>query len=131
VPQDVGPERAVPVVRLKRRRDFERVALARRRWATPGLILQARPRPRTGDTAAMEGAIRVGFTVTRKVGNAVERNRVRRRLRAVAGRVLPESAAPGHDFVVVGRRQALQRAFADLIQDLQGALAGLGARRPG
>lgn len=105
------------------------MASTRRRWATPGLILQARAHSAPGDAEAEEGegAIRVGFTVTRRVGNAVERNRVRRRLKAVAERVIPRSAAPGHDFVVVGRVLTLKRPFRDLIKDLEGALKGLGA----
>jgi len=67
---------------LKRRPEFLRVAAGRVKWVTPGLVLQARCR---GDA---EEEIRVGFTVSRKVGNAVRRNRARRRLRAAAGEVL-------------------------------------------
>ena len=74
--------------------------------------------------------MRVGFTVSRKVGNAVERNRVRRRLRAAAGAVLPARAKPGHDYVVIGRRAALARAYGDLLGDLRTALAKIDAALP-
>lgn len=66
--------------------------------------------------------MRVGFTVSKKVGNAVERNRVRRRLRVVAADVLPHRAHAGRDYVIIGRRTALTRAFGDLKRDLETAL---------
>ncbi len=69
---------------------------------------------------------RVGFTVSRRVGNAVVRNRVRRRLRAVAERVLPR-ARPAADYVLIGRQGTAARPFADLVADLEAALAKLGA----
>lgn len=75
-------------------------------------------------------AIRLGITASRKVGNAVARNRARRRLREVARLVLPASAAPGQDYVLVGRATTLQRPFAMLVADLDAALARLRARRP-
>lgn len=120
----------VPVcARLKRRSDFLRVAGTRRRWVASGLILQVR-RHGAGDRGRGEGpAIRVGFTVSRKVGNAVTRNRVRRRLRAAADQVLPVRAREGHDFVVIGRAAALTRPFGALVHDLETALKRLGADR--
>jgi ribonuclease P protein component len=74
-------------------------------------------------------AIRLGITATRKLGNAVARNRVRRRLREVARMVLPASAAPGHDYVLVGRAATLRRPFAMLVGDLHAALRRLRASR--
>jgi ribonuclease P protein component len=112
-----------PLGRLTRRVEFLAVARGRRS-AMPGLVLQARRREAGGaDPATM----RVGYTVTRKIGNAVERNRVRRRLRQVAREILPDAGQPGHDYVLVGRRSALVRPFTDLKADLAAALARLGA----
>lgn len=71
--------------------------------------------------------MRVGFTVSKKVGNAVERNRVRRRLRAAADKVLPAAGQPGRDYVVIGRKAALSRGFEDLVQDLKTAVTKAGA----
>lgn len=89
----------------------------------PGFVLQAAPLPPdfTGP------AIRVGFTVSRKVGNAVVRNRVRRRLREVARLVIPGRARADLDYVLVGRQAALTREFAVLQQDLVEALKRLKA----
>src|SRR5262245_65746790 len=94
----------------------------------PGFVLQTTPAP--ADLAPAEGvraAVRVGFTVSRKVGNAVTRNRVRRRLREVARLVIPGQARPGLDYVLIGRQAALSRDFADLRQELVEALKRLSA----
>lgn len=74
--------------------------------------------------------MRVGFTVSRKVGNAVARNRARRRLRAAVDRVMPTRARPGHDFVVIGRAGTLTRPFDSLVGDLTTALHRLDALDP-
>ena len=74
--------------------------------------------------------MRVGFTVSRKVGNAVARNRARRRLRAAVDRVMPSRARPGHDFVVIGRAGTLTRPFDSLVRDLTTALRRLDALDP-
>lgn len=84
----------------------------------PGFVLQVAPAP-----ADLElPAARVGFTVSRKVGNAVERNRVRRRLREIARMVIPAQGRPDLDYVLVGRQAALSRDFATLRQELIEAL---------
>ena len=111
--------------RLKKRPDFLKVAAAREKWVTPGLILQARRRPALSE-AGEEPGVRIGFTVSRKVGNAVERNRARRRLRAVARAVLPERARAGTDYVLIGRRATLERPYGALTGDLREALEGVG-----
>lgn len=110
--------------RLKRRPEFLKVAAARSKWATPGLILQARRRPprEAVQDADRPDAVRVGFTVSRKVGNAVRRNRARRRLRAVAEAVLAERGQPGYDYVLIGRGATVERPFGALRQDLETAL---------
>ena len=89
----------------------------------PGFVLQVAPAPAELDRPS----VRVGFTVSRKVGNAVERNRVRRRLREIAREVIPVQARPDFDFVLVGRQAALGRDFAALRQDLIEALKRLKA----
>ncbi len=114
------------LVRLKKRADFLRVAALRRKWAAPGLILQSAPTP----PESRADATRVGFTVSKKVGNAVERNRARRRLKAAAGEILPALAALDTDLVVIGRRETLTRPYSLLLQDLRTALKRVGARRP-
>jgi ribonuclease P protein component len=74
------------------------------------------------------GHIRVGFTASRKVGNAVARNRAKRRLRAAAAAVLPLHGREGHDYVLVARTATLTRGFAELLNDLSGALTAAHAR---
>ncbi len=112
--------------RLKTRRQFLHVAGAGRKWVAPGLILQVCPHE--GDEAV---DVRVGFTVSRKVGGAVVRNRARRRLRQAAERVMPDQAAGARDYVLIGRRSTIERPFEDLVADLETALARLGALRYG
>ncbi len=92
----------------------------------PGFLLQARAR-RDGDPA-----LRVGFTCSRKVGNAVIRNRAKRRLRALARDVMPAAGKPGWDYVLVGRPGAtVSRSFKDLQADLHKALDAVHAHRGG
>jgi ribonuclease P protein component len=110
--------------RLRQHADFLAAAQGAK-VATAGFVLQARARKDSGP-------IRVGFTVSRKVGNAVERNRVRRRLREI----VRQSAAicRGHDYVLVGRRAALGVPFERLVEEFDRALryvhAGGDGRRP-
>ena len=91
------------------------------------MILQARPTPIDDGGVERKGGPRVGFTVSRRVGNAVKRNRVRRRLREVAERVIPTHARDGLDFVIIGRTATLKRPFDALIGDLRVALRKLDA----
>lgn len=114
--------------RLKRRREFLIVAGQGRKWAAPGLILQALPHPSAApDAPAALSALRVGFTVSRKVGNAVARNRARRRLKAAAAAILPSQARAAYDYVLIGRQQTMTRPFPALLQDLETALRKTGA----
>jgi ribonuclease P protein component len=117
---------ATAVGRLTQRSEFLRVAAARRKWAAPGLVLQACERT---DDATASGPPRVGFTATRKVGGAVVRNRARRRLRAAAAAVLPVRGLPGWDYVLIARDGTVDRPFAALLGDLETALGRI-ARRP-
>jgi ribonuclease P protein component len=115
--------------RLPNRRDFLRVQ-AGRRCAMPGFVLQVAPVPANLPADLALPAIRVGFTVSRKVGNAVMRNRVRRRLREAARMVIPGQARPDLDYVLVGRQAAIARDFAALRQELLEALKRLKALAP-
>lgn len=106
----------LPYTILALRSDFLRAASARRQGAQ-GFLLQARRRDDGSD------AVRVGFTCSKKIGNAVMRNRAKRRLREVVRAVLPLLAQPGWDYVLVGRPGVtVSRDFAALKSDLEGAL---------
>lgn len=87
----------------------------------PGFVLQTAPIPPDLSTPA----IRVGFTVSRKVGNAVVRNRVRRRLREIAREVIPQMARADQDYVLVGRQGAIARDYLALRAELGEALKRL------
>ena len=104
--------------RLRQRADFLAVADGARANSF-GFVLQGRRRDDLGP-------IRVGFTVTKKNGTAVERNRIRRRLREVVRRTDKMALRPHHDYVLVGRRAALSRDFAAMVDDLQNSLQRLG-----
>ena len=75
--------------------------------------------------------MRVGFTVSKKVGNAVERNRVRRRLREVVRLASPSGMQPGYDYVLIGRRRALELPFDRLVEDFNRALVRVHATPAG
>ena len=128
------------VARLKQRSQFLRVAAARNKWATPGLILQARLQTPTHDSSKDLSAkdtskpfdktpnlpsLEVGFTTSKKVGNAVARNRARRRLRAAVQDLFQDHAKPGIDYVLIGRRSTLDRPWEKLLQDLRTAMVKL------
>lgn len=130
------------VGRIKRRADYLRIAAARQYRVMPGLVLQAAPLPGPAQNAEKAEhsksalslpkkqneapALRVGFTTSRKVGNAVKRNRARRRLKALAAEMLPNHARPGHDYVLIGRPATVSRPFEALRHDLVTALKRLG-----
>lgn len=107
---------AARLERLKIRADFLRVAAARRSAVGSALVLQCAARP------DQSPGIRVGFTASRKVGNAVTRNRAKRRLRAAAASVLPAQGRPATDYVLIARESTAARPFSALIADLESAL---------
>jgi ribonuclease P protein component len=109
--------------RLKRRAEFLRAAQKGRKAAMPGLVLQVLPRDDIS-------ALRLGFTVTKKVGNAVVRNRVRRRLREAARLLLRDTQLTGADLVLIGRDTTRTRAFRLLIDDLRRAMTKAGLAQP-
>lgn len=112
---------------LRKRADFLACARARKAPA-PAFLLQARRRK---PDEAPGAAVRVGFTASKKVGNAVARNRAKRRLRALARSVLAAQGRPGWDYVLVARRgETATRPFAALEDDLVRALDRVHASRP-
>jgi ribonuclease P protein component len=121
---DTPPAVSVCLETLKNRPDFLRTAQGRRQ-ATGSFLVQGRARSDTIST------IRVGFTASKKIGNAVARNRAKRRLRALAREMLPSLALAGWDYVIVAKPEATNsRNFNDMRADLATALAALhrGAR---
>jgi len=106
--------------RLKRRAEFLRAAKTGRKAARESLVLQALARP--------DGETRLGFTATKKIGNAVARNRAKRRLRAAARIHLGAAPTPGWDLVLIARDTTGTCPFAKLMADLDGALQKVGVR---
>lgn len=115
------------ILRMKKRRDFLTAAKGHK-VVTTTLVLQARPfdktvlQARSLDEIDATVPARVGFTVTKKAGNAVMRNRIRRRLRAAADALMPENALPGWDYVLIGRTTTKEEPFDTILRDLRYAI---------
>ena len=108
--------------KLRKRAQF--LAVARGRSAARGaVVIQALPRE--GD--APSHGIGVGFTATKKIGGAVERNRAKRRMREAARSILPLHGLNGHDYVLIARQGAITRPWARLLDDVESALISLAA----
>lgn len=118
------------LVILKKRAEFQRVR-GGQRWSGRGFLAEGKRRDATaGRGASPPDVTRFGFTVSKKVGNAVERNRIRRRIKE-ALRLLPAEIAPaGTDVVLVARRAALEMSFADLTGEVRAALIRLAPGGP-
>jgi len=113
------------MIRLRHRTDFLR-AQRGRRVVKPSVTLETIPTP--ADYMAT-GAARVGFTATRKIGGAVERNRAKRRLRAAAAQLLPLYGREGSDYVLVARAATLTAPFAQILDDMTAALKSVRAAK--
>lgn len=113
------------LTRLKRRAEFLRVAGKGRKLGRGALLVQVLEGG--GDEAT--GNARLGFTATKKLGNAVVRNRAKRRMREAARLELSANPAPGHDIVLVAREPIREAGFAAIRADLVLALNKLGVKR--
>lgn len=127
-PPDAGAEpgahpRTLTLVTIKSRADFLRARSGRRH----GLLSLAVEACRSPDGKVEPGIARVGFTASRRVGGAVQRNRAKRRLRALARRVITALGREGYDYVLIARTQTLTRGFAELENDLGAAISALHA----
>lgn len=116
-----APDAKVTAIgRLKTRAEYLQVRNGVR-FATPSLVLQARERPTPDEVA--EDIARFGFTATKSLGGAVERNRARRRLKEAVRLVASSKAKSGYDYVLIAREGTLQRHFTELTKDLERALS--------
>lgn len=103
------------VSRIKQRKDFLKVSRFGETFFKRGLGLQIYKR---SEEVANPSEIRIGFTASRKVGNAVQRNRAKRRLRALANEILPLYYSEGYDYVFIATKQTTVRAYSLLKNDL-------------
>lgn len=106
------------LARIKKRPEYLAVAATRRKWVTPAFILQAEP-------GTSDSPPKVGFTVSKKVGNAIARNKARRRLKEAARLVFPDLGCAGWGYVLIGRQAAISYPFEKLQADMRWALAKL------
>jgi len=118
--------RAARIATLKRRPEFLRLRKGAR-FATPGFVLEGKRRGGEGEDAPADGA-RFGFTVSKQVGTAVARNRIKRRLKAAVRDVVYDHARGDFDYVLIARRAALDAGFAVLVSDLIKALGRVHAK---
>ena len=111
------------ISRIKVRKDF--VAAAKAPYqARGGVVVQDRTRADDNET------MRAGFTATKKIGNAVARNRAKRRLRAAVQQILPAHGQRGHDYVFIARAGTIERDWAGLLDDIEAALIRLSRAKP-
>lgn len=105
---------------LRKRADFVLAAASGFKCVKPFIIIQVRKR--TDKDIVLPSEIRVGFTATKMLGNAIVRNRTKRRMRAAAAKLLPELGLPGHDYVFVGRSPTRKCDFDVLLADMRSCL---------
>ena len=112
----------VELLRLKKRSDFLRVASSKRRFVIKSMVIQYTKQNLHDELNQVPASIGLGFTVTKKQGNAVIRNRIRRRLKEAANIVFSEDGKKGYDYVIIGRLIAKDRPFGDLVNDMRFSL---------
>lgn len=108
--------------RLKKRQDFLRLTRLNAKWVSPAFVLQIAPTPKEDTVSSF---IRLGFTASRKVGNAIKRNRCKRRLRALSDAIFPLYGKERHDYVLIARHGCLIRNFDQMKEDLAEALQNI------
>ena len=113
------------ISKIKKRADFLKASKADFKYIAPSVIVQAREH--TNGEIKMIGSLtsRVGFTVSKKVGNSVIRNLIKRRLRAAARSLMPKYSMPNHDIVIIGRKKTIEKKFTEILTDLKKALIKL------
>lgn len=115
------------LARIKDRPTYLAVAATGRRWVTPSFIVQYQPANLVNSDASQDHIVpAVGFTVTKKVGKAVIRNRMRRRMKEAARQVMPEMGQAGARYVLIGRESGIEAPFEKMLKDLRWALEKLG-----
>lgn len=102
------------ITSIKKRQDFIRISKSQNKFITPNLILIV---DKT-NIAATDNSLRVGFTVSKKIGNAIKRNKVKRRLRAAAREIMPKIAKTSYDYIIIARSQTFYSKFQDILTDL-------------
>ncbi len=123
-PIDPPPRLLPELVTLRQRSDFLAAARGARFSCHAFVLLAHRP-----NLQPEPGRVRVGYTVTKKIGNAVVRNRIKRRFRALARLGLAAAAIPGTDYIFIGREGALTRDWAQLLDDVKRGLGKVHAIR--
>lgn len=113
-------------IRMRHRKDFVITNEEGNRFVTPAFIFQAYTRP---ECNRYQNQIRFGLTATRKIGGAVQRNRARRRLRALAMEYLMRQAQPRTDYVLIARAEVLTHPFETMVSDLMRAMKFMRMRK--
>lgn len=122
-PPDFCLIRKMPEVNvIKKREDFLLAAKSGFKFVKPSVVVQSRQR---NDEGGVSPEIRIGFTATKKLGNAVIRNRAKRRLRAAAAKLVPELGLQGCDYVFIGREEVYKGKFTNLLRDMRHSLRRL------
>jgi ribonuclease P protein component len=116
---------ASPLITITHRSDFLQAAAKGKKFITGSFILQMHPRVQdhVANAHLSDNNPRYGFTVTRKMGNAVTRNRIKRRLRMAVRQAAGKHALKGHDYVIISRHKALDCSFSDLLRDMEFAFS--------